>query len=171
MKTTRLISTVLYFVTSILAIGYITTSIYVLISTWFKLSSFKIIEDNRFAIYYPFTEKPFLLGSEYTFQYVLEMVVGIGLYGIFFFLLSKVFYTFKQEKLFTLQGVSNLSRFYIFNIILAPLILIALAVISNEDLPYIVMISAHFIFGIFALFIAAIFRQGLNLQNEQDLFI
>lgn len=171
MKTTRFISSILYFVTFILAIGYVATSFYLLISTWFKLPSFKIIENNRFVIYYPFTEKPFLLGSEYTLQYVFEMILVIGFYGVFFLLLNKVFFTFKQEKLFTLHGVRNLSKFYIFNLFIAPVILMMLAVISNEDLPYIGMIIAHLIFGIFALFIAAIFRQGLNLQNEQDLFI
>lgn len=171
MKTTRLISSFLYFVAIILAIGYISTSIYILISTMFKLPSFELIEKNRFAINFPFSSTHFLLGSEYSFQYISEMVLSIGFYGIFFYLLGKVFFTFKQEKLFTTTGVNNLSRFYIFNLLIAPIVLVVLAIISIEDLPYIGMIVAHFIFGIFALFIAAIFRQGLNLQNEQDLFI
>ncbi|VXA92303.1 conserved membrane hypothetical protein [Flavobacterium sp. 9AF] len=171
MKTIRLISTFLYLLTSILAIGYIATSVYVLISTWFKLPSLKRIENGRFAINYPFTQKAFLLGSEFSLQYISEMVIGIGFYGVFFLLLSHVFYTFKQERLFTLQGVGNLSRFYIFNLFVAPILLIILASFSMEDLPYGGMIFAHLIFGVFALFIATIFRQGLNLQNEQDLFI
>ena len=29
----------------------------------------------------------------------------------------------------------------------------------------------HFILGVFAYFLAAIFKQGLQLQKEQDLFI
>lgn len=171
MKTIRLISSILYFIASILAIGYLVTSAYILISSVFRLPSFEVLEKNRFAINFPFSETHFLLGSEYSFQYIAEMVISIGFYGIFFYLLSKVFFTFKQEKLFTTKGVNNLSRFYIFNLLLAPIALVILAIISIEDLPYLGMIVAHFIFGIFALFIAAIFRQGLNLQNEQDLFI
>lgn len=171
MKPTRIIATILFYLTRILAAGYLFTSMYILFSSSLKLSSFKLLENNRFAITYPFTDKNFLLGSENTIQYIAEMAISIGFYGVFFYLLSTVFNTFMQQRLFTFQGVKNLKRFYFFNLFITPVVLGVIATISIEDLPYVGLIVAHFIIGIFALFLEAIFRQGVNLQNEQDLFI
>lgn len=171
MKTTRLIASILLYFFRILSIAYLLTALHILVSTLFRLSTLKLLENNRFAITYPFSNKVFLLGSEFTKQYITEMIFIIGFYGLFFYLLSHVFYTFKQHKLFTVNGVKNLKYFHIFNLYIAPAILLILEIISLEDLPYIGMIIAHFIIGIFAFFIESIFRQGLNLQNEQDLFI
>ena len=39
----------------------------------------------------------------------------------------------------------------------------------EEGLEWVAII--HFFLGVFAYFLAAIFKQGLQLQNEQDLFI
>lgn len=171
MKSTRIIATILFYLTKIVAGGYLLTSIYIFVSSGLKLSTFKSLDNNRFAINYPFTDKNFLLGSENTIQYIAEMVISIGFYGVFFYLLSTIFYTFKQQRLFTIQGVRNLKIFYVFNLFITPIVLGILATISIEDLPYIGLIVAHFTIGIFALFLEAIFRQGANLQNEQDLFI
>ena len=39
----------------------------------------------------------------------------------------------------------------------------------EEGLEFVAVI--HFFLGVFAYFMAAIFKQGLQIQNEQDLFI
>ena len=171
MKLVRLISIVAFYLTRILSVGYILTALHLLVSVVFNLSTFKLLENGRFAICYPFTSKYFLLGSSYTVAYIAEMTLLIAFYGAFFWLLSNVFKTFRQKKLFTTQGIHNLKLFYITNLIICPVLFIILSLYSKEDYPYMVMSIAHAIMGIFALFIAAIFQQGVSLQNDQDLII
>lgn len=171
MKLVRFISTVAFYLTRILAAGYILTALHLVVSVVFDLSTLKHLEKGRFAICYPFTDKYFLLGSSFTAAYVIEMVLLIAFYGIFFWLLSNVFYTFRQTRLFTAQGIHNLKLFYVINLHVCPVLFLILSVYSTEDYPYLIMTSAHGIMGIFALFIAAIFQQGVSLQNDQDLII
>lgn len=171
MKAVKLLSSFLYYIVKVIAFGYLFTAFYTLINCTFEGPFFEKLQNNRFAVNYPFTSKHFLLGSELTSNYVAEMVLGISLYGIFFYVLSGVFNAFRQDKLFTPFGVSNLKRFYRFNLILYPVLAILWSIISMEDFPFFAMIIAHLIMGLFIFFMNAIFEQGLKLQNEQDLFI
>ncbi|MFK7114449.1 hypothetical protein V3468_08350 [Flavobacterium oreochromis] len=171
MKLVKIISHFLFYIVRIVAVGYLLTSLFVLVSTLFKLPNLQMLDAKRFAINFPFSDTHFLLGTEFTFNYVTEMVLGIGLYGLFFWVLSGVFSTFKQERLFTLQGMTNLKYFYLFNLIVYPLLIIVWAVVSIEDFPFLAMVIAHAIMGVFILFMYAIFAQGVHLQNEQDLYI
>ncbi|MFT3908037.1 MAG: DUF2975 domain-containing protein [Ferruginibacter sp.] len=171
MKLVRHISTFAFFITRIIAVFYILTVLHLLVSVLFKLSTFKVLENNRFAITYPFTSKNFLLGSENSSVYIFEMVSVLFFYGIFFWLLGNVFKTFRQQKLFTEQGIKYLKWFYVFNLLICPVLFLCLSVYSIEDYPYTIMMIAHGIVGIFALFIAAIFQQGVKLQKDQDLYI
>lgn len=171
MKLVRFISAILFYLARILAIGYLVTALHLFISVVFKLSTFKILENNRFAIYYPFTEKKFLLGSEYTFSYVTEMVSILAFYGLFFWMLGSVFQTFRKKPLFTKQGIRNLKGFVVINLVISPLLFGFLSLFSNEDMPFFPMIIAHGIIGVFAYFLTAIFKEGVGLQNEQDLYI
>jgi hypothetical protein len=171
MKLVRIISTILFYLARILAIGYFLTVAHLIVSVVFKLSSFRVLEHNRFAIYYPFTDKKFLLGSEYTFLYITEMVSIIGFYGLFFWFLGSVFHTFRQNPLFTKKGIQNLKAFCIINLVVSPLLFGFLNTFSNEDMPFFAMIVAHAIIGVFVYFLLAIFKEGVGLQNEQDLYI
>ncbi|MES2810868.1 MAG: DUF2975 domain-containing protein [Bacteroidota bacterium] len=171
MKIVRIIASFLYVLTRIAAFFYSVTAIYALVNCLFEGPFFEKMENNRFAINFPFTEKHFLLGSVYTLEYVAEMVLGLGLYGLFFFVLSNVFKTFKQERLFTKSGLKHLKQFYQFNLLLYPVAIVIWTLFSFEDFPFFAMIVAHAIMGIFIFFMAAIFEQGVNLQNEQDLYI
>lgn len=171
MKSVKIIASILEKIVKIVALGYLLTAIYTLINCLFGGPFFEMLEQNRFAINFPFTKQHFLLGSEYTFAYVAEMVLGIGIYGLFFWVLGNVFKAFKQERLFTKKGLAYLKQFYWFNLGLYPLIAIIWSMISIEDFPFIAMIIAHSIMGVFIYFMSAIFEQGVNLQNEQDLYI
>jgi hypothetical protein len=171
MKLVRIIAAIGLYLTRIISIGYVITALYVLCSVILKLPSFRVLENKRFAIDYPFTSKHFLLGSENTATYIFEMIAVIIFYGVFFWLLSNVFKTFRQQKLFTTQGVKHLKWFYAFNLFICPVLFTILSFYSMEDYPYVPMIIAHVILGIFAVFLAAIFEQGLKLQNDQDLYI
>lgn len=171
MKSVKIIASVLHYAFKIIAFGYVVTAFYTLISCILQTSSFEQLEGNRFAINFPFSSKHFLLGSEFTVEYVSEMVLGITLYGVFFWVLSGVFNAFKQEKLFTHFGIKKLKQFYIFNLFIYPICTIIWSFITVEDFPFLGMIVAHLIMGLFIFFMSAIFQQGVKLQNEQDLFI
>lgn len=171
MKVVRIIASFLYVLVRIASFFYLITALYALVTCVFQGPFFEKTELNRFAINFPFTEQHFLLGSEYTLAYVAEMVLGLALYGLFFWVLSNVFRTFKQERLFTKDGLKNLKQFYQFNLLLYPLLTIFWSLFSVEDFPFFAMIVAHAIMGIFIFFMAAIFQQGVNLQSEQDLYI
>ncbi|MEO8516080.1 MAG: DUF2975 domain-containing protein [Flavobacterium sp.] len=171
MKLVRIISAILFYLSRTLSIGYFLTTLHLFVSVVFKLSTLRVNEDNSFAICYPFTDKKFLLGSEFTFAYVSEMVLIIGFYGLFFWLLGSVFQTFRQNPLFTKKGIQSLKLFCIINLVLSPLLFGFLSMISNEDLPFFAMITAHAIIGVFAYFLMSIFKEGVGLQDEQDLYI
>lgn len=171
MKLVRFISVIGFYIAKIAAVGYLTTALYVLLSVVLKLPSYQILEQNKFSINYPFSTKHFLNGSENTTTYIFEMLAVFFFYGIFFWLLGNVFKVFEQKKLFTANGVKHLKWFYILNLFICPLLFVLLMNMSHEDMPYGLLLVIHVIIGVFSLFLAAIFTQGLNLQNDQDLYI
>ena len=175
MKTVRSIASLLFILTRAFAIGYLLTGVYVSGVLLFRADStgssgwFRVLDNGSFQILYPFTEAPFLLGDNTT-AFLTMMLSVIFFYGFFMWLLSSVFNTFRRKKLFTAPGVSRLSKFYLLNLIVPVVAVLIVAVLYNEILGDILMLTfLHLIIGIFAYFMAAIFRQGLLLQEEQDL--
>lgn len=174
MKTVRALAAVLYTCSRIASIVYLLTAVYtlgvVLLYTVTSSTSapIRILPNGGFQIYYPFTTTPFLLG-EYNAWYIGTSVLTISFYGLFLWLLGDVFYSFKQTKLFTRKGFLKLSRFYIANLTIPILIFILLASFGKELNDIIRITFLHLVVGVFAFFMAAIFKQGLNLQDEQDL--
>jgi hypothetical protein len=172
MKPVQLISKILFYITRLLGVLYLTTSVYTAIALVFKTSALSITEEGkRFKIFYPFTQKPFLLGDYNPIYIVFEFTGVMFCYGLFFWLLSGVFNTFSQKKLFTEKGYKSLKWFYRFNLIIPPLALFLFGLYSKIAEPISVIALLHCISGIFAFFLAAIFKHGLNLQIEQDLII
>jgi hypothetical protein len=171
MKTARLIANVLFYISRLFAIPYIFTAIHATIAVIFKTSAFWLEkEGSRFIIAYPFTQKRFLLGENDS-NYIFEMLAFLGLFGIFLWLLGNVLNIFRQEKLFTIKNLKRLTLFYMFNFIIPPLFLIYNIAINFEIETIVIITFSHFVIGVFAYFMGAIFKQGLNLQKEQDLFI
>ncbi|MCL1663217.1 DUF2975 domain-containing protein [Elizabethkingia ursingii] len=137
--------------------------------TGFAVTPYK--QNIYLHINYPFTETPFLnIENNYPYIIFSFMVVLIG-YGIFFWLSAKVFKVFFQPKLFTKENILELRRFYIYNIFIPlPVAILASFFVEVESIVC-GLVFIHFMLGIFCLFLANIFSQGLHLQNEQDLFI
>ena len=174
MKTVRTIATSLHYLCKIAAYVVLGVAMYAVIallsykSDPTAASLMEVLPDNTFQIFFPFTKTPFLLG-DYNSGYLLTNLVTVIFYGVFLLLLSGVFHAFKQPKLFTRRGVMQLSRFYITNLIV-PFILLVLSIAFQQGFSdFLKIIFLHLIIGIFAFFMAAIFRQGLILQEEQDL--
>ncbi len=112
MQKVRLIASGLFYLSRLLAIPYLATALYCIICFLFPSVLVQPIEDGRrFVICYPFTQYRFLIGDDYRFYYIFEMITFIGLYGLFFWLLGNVFRTFRSQKLFTALGVKRLKFF------------------------------------------------------------
>jgi hypothetical protein len=174
MHPVRLIANLLLYVSRILALLIAIIALYALLVILLHgaLPSaslpMKVLADGSFRIYYPFTNTVFLLG-DYSSGYLFSNFFAILFYGTFLWLLGDVFKTFRQQRLFTATGVARLSRFYITNLTV-PLLLVSVFALSGEPLATMLpIILLHAVIGVFAFFMAAIFKQGLNLQEEQDL--
>ncbi|MWB95497.1 DUF2975 domain-containing protein [Flavobacterium sp. GA093] len=171
MKTTHIVSKILFYITRFLAFVYFTLAGYSLLAlaTGWSLR----FKDNGkyFQVCYPFTEKPLMLG-DYNIPYIIfDFLAPLSLYGLFFLLISNVFKVFFQPKLFTQNGIDHLRRFYLANLLLPSITIFLASLFVPLDNEVSIFIVLHFMLGVFAYFLAAIFKQGLNLQNEQDLFI
>jgi hypothetical protein len=171
MNQTKIISRVLYYLCLVLAAGYILTALYSVfcLVTGFATTPYK--ENTYLHINLPFTGQPFL-NIENNYPYILfSFMTVLIIYGIFFWLSAKVFKVFFQTKLFTEKNIVHLKRFYIYSIFFPlPIVIIASFFVEVESMIW-GLVFIHFMLGIFCLFLANIFKQGLHLQNEQDLFI
>ncbi|MPS73822.1 MAG: DUF2975 domain-containing protein [Chryseobacterium sp.] len=171
MNQTKIISQILYYICFILAIGYLLTAVYSILClvTGFSITPYK--ENAYFHINYPFTDKPFL-NIENNYPYILfSFLLVLITYGVFFWFSAKVFKVFFQSKLFTKDNITHLKRFYLYNIFFPlPIVVIASFFVGVESIIW-GLVFIHFMLGIFCLFLANIFKQGLHLQNEQDLII
>lgn len=172
MKRVRMIASSLYYLSRAVAIPYFATALYSMVCMVLNLSGYQVIGDGkRFVINYPFSNSPFLIGDDVRFYYKFELIAFLALYGLFFWLLGNIFSTFREKKLFTLQGVKRLQIFYLLNFVIPVCFLIGHVIYNYEVMLLIVLTLLHAVVGIFAYFMAVIFKQGLNLQNEQDLYI
>jgi hypothetical protein len=174
MKTVRLLAGFLYYLSRVFAIMVLLVAVYALcIILLYQVQPssalpMRVMDNGTFYIFYPFTKKVFLLG-DYNASYIAPSLLTIFFYGLFLWLLGNVFHAFRQQKLFTPKAATHLSRFYLINW-LVPVLLIILVVIFGQDLMDMLRITMlHLVIGVFAFFMAAIFRQGLLLQEEQDL--
>ncbi len=172
MNSVKLISNILYYFSKFLGIIYSIIAVYITFSILTKWSFIERDGGKYFSICFPFTDIRFLNG-ENTWAYMLfSFIIPIAFYGLFFLLISRIFKIFTKEKLFTQQGVDDLTIFYRINVTL-PWVTLCLAYFFcngiEEGLDMLAVI--HFLLGIFTLFLAYIFSKGVKLQSDQDLII
>jgi hypothetical protein len=174
MSTVRLVASLLYRLTRLAAIALFLIVVYAsTIVLWHQANAtaalpIHVTENGSFQIFFPFTTKPFLLG-DYTTSFLISNLVTLVFYACFLWLLGSVFKAFRQTKLFTPTGVLQLSRFYLLNLLVPLLFLGLLLIFGKEIIDIVRIILLHLVIGVFAFFMAAIFKQGLVLQEEQDL--
>lgn len=172
MNTVKPIAKLLLHISRLLAVVYFITFVYALVTLTFKSGSLHLSADlKQFEIFFPSTHTPFLLGF-YNGQYIwLEFLPLFILYAVFFLLLSYVFFTFTQHKLFTHKGYNYLRIFYIANFTVPVLMLLLTELLAEASFDAWAIVGFHILLGVFIFFMAAIFEQGLKIQNEQDLII
>lgn len=170
MTTVKPIAKILLQLSRLLALLYFATFVYALISLANKSSWVLLHDQNRqFIIYLPFTHIPFLLGFNNPVYIWLEFLPMFILYAFFFLLLSYVFEVFAQERLFTHKGYNYLRVFYWANFTVPVMMLFLTEVFSEASFDAWGIVGLHLLLGVFIFFMAAIFKQGLKLQDEQDL--
>jgi len=173
MKTVRPIAGILFYLSRFVSIVVLLIATYALCvilmyeshpSSWLPIS----VSNDSFQIFYPFTKKVFLLG-DYKASYLVGNLSTIFFYALFLWMLGNVFQAFRQKKLFTAKGAVQLSRFYMINLLVPFVFIVLLAVFGQDLIDIMRIIMLHLVIGVFAFFMAAIFRQGVVLQEEQDL--
>ncbi|CAM3825560.1 DUF2975 domain-containing protein [Mucilaginibacter galii] len=170
MKSVHFIAKILLHLSRLLAMIYFITFVYALISLEGKSASVLLHDANsQFIIYLPFTHIPFLLGFYNPIYIWVEFLPLFILYAFFFVLLSYVFGVFTQERLFTHRGYHYLRVFYLANFTLPVIMLFLTELLSEASFDAWGIVGLHLLLGIFIFFMAAIFKQGLKLQDEQDL--
>lgn len=171
MNNVKLVSKILFYLTFFISFSYYMMAAHsaiALLTGW----SLKFKDNGKFfQVCFPFTKTPVLNGDNNLPYIFLEFLIPLSLYGLFFSLLANVFKVFFQPRLFTELGIKHLKRFYLGNFIVPGIMVLLVSFIDNPDSDGIAVIVLHAIIGVFAYFLAAIFKQGVNLQNQQDLFI
>lgn len=171
MQQTKFIAKILYYISLVLATGYLGSVIYSLFCIVTGIGSQTFGKGKFLRVFFPFTEQPFMI-VDYNVTYIIfAFALPLSLYGLFFLMSASVFKVFLQPKLFTKENIVALKRFYMLNIFVPlPISLLASLFIPVESIIW-GLVLIHFFLGIFAFFLAGIFSQGVNLQKEQDLFI
>lgn len=169
MKKTRIISKVLFTATRIMACLYFLTALYAIICWAFNINMKNL--EGKNIIEYPFTDTSFLVLDNNLWYWVFSFLLPLLSYALFFWLLSNVFKVFYQKKLFTTQNIIQLKRFYVTNLGLPLLLVILSSFFVEIEMGIFLIVALHLFLGIFIFIISEIFKQGLNLQNEQDLYI
>jgi hypothetical protein len=171
MKSAKTVSKILFYVTRLLSFFYF----FITLLSIFALSTglgLGFRENGKyFQVYYPFTKTPFLNGDNNSTYIIFYYLLPITLYALFFLLAGNVFKVFFQPRLFTANGVKHLKVFYLANLILPGLALVLTSIFAEVLDAMEILTAVHFILGVFVYFLAAIFKQGLNLQNQHDLII
>ena len=173
MKSVRVIAAILYYLSRVAAFIFLAIIFYatIVVLAYYAGADgvpVEVSNQNAFQIFYPFTRMPLLLG-EYTASYIVTYFSTMAFYGVFLLLLSGVFQAFKGPRLFTQKRVLRLSRFYVTNLLVPFLFLLLIVVFRDQASDFVRIIFLHLVIGVFAFFMAAIFKQGLVLQEEQDL--
>jgi hypothetical protein len=173
MKAVHLTANILFHLSRPLAILYSLVTVYAIIVVLSSYATHAIwvpinIEQGRFVIFFPFTHTPFILG-DYAGYYLIPTLLVVIFYSIFLWLLSGVFDAFRQKKMFVTKGVNQLSRFFKSNLAI-PAVLILISALYNYAVGDMIRIAfLHGVLGVFAFFMTAIFKEGVLLQEEQDL--
>lgn len=171
MNKVKIISRLLFYITRLLALVYFAMALHSIIALVTKWSLHFKDGEKYFQVSFPFSNTVYLVG-DYNLPYIIfDFLMVLIFYGLFFLLVSNVFKVFFQPRLFTEYSIKHLKIFYLANLIIPVLAVLAAAIFTQVDKEVTVLILLHFILGIFAYFLAAIFKQGLNLQKEQDLII
>ena len=136
----------------------------------FASEDFIGISNGQFQIEVPLTDSA--IKGYYDLSTIGSIIVFFIFYTLFFYILSMVFKTFREEVLFTKLAIKYLTYFTIINLFFPFVYGILQMIISYKiDFNDLSIAFLHIILGIFSMFIITIFKQGVQLQEETELTI
>ncbi len=111
--------------------------------------------------------------GDYQFNVILTISLGLFFGAIFFFVLSTIFKALKESVIFNRTAVKSLSFFTFLNLAIGPILyfIIHYVIMQKDNYRDIHNLILHIIFGIIVFFVATIFKQGKQVQSENDLTI
>ena len=166
----KITAKVLFYLSRIMTLIYLTVFLYALISLEIFPGSVSTHDAGRqFIIHFPSTRIPFLLGFYNPVYIWIEFLPIFILYALFFLLLSYVFNVFTQDRLFTYKGYQYLRLFYLANMIIPLMMLILTELFSEANFDAWAIVGLYMLLSVFIFFMSAIFKQALVIQDEQDL--
>ncbi len=171
MRYTKLISRILYVAAMAISLFYFAIILYssICLSTGWCTEPYG--DGQYLHILFPFSKRPFLNVDNNTAYIVFSFLLPLALYGLFFLLSANVFRIFFQQRLFTQPHVKQLMIFCGTNLAVPVIAAVVAGMFVEVENGIWMLVAVHVVLGLFAYFLAAIFRQGLELQNEKDLFI
>ncbi|NER17114.1 DUF2975 domain-containing protein [Spongiivirga citrea] len=162
------ISKLLYYVTMAVVIGYgvfIGFVAFALITNRFELT-----DDNRFKIKILFVDS-YVMGA-LDGKTIVVLLLFLAYYLLYFLLLLRILKAFKSDALFTNSIIKRLDWFTYFNLLFPVATFIGVLIMGDGKLnDEVVYGMFHILIAIFSGFISAIFKQGFQLQQENDLTI
>lgn len=161
-------SNILFYLFRAIAISILLFTAYIDIS--FLTGNFTQ-ENGRYFIDIPLTGT--FIEGDYQFNVILTISLGLIFGAIFFFVLSNIFKGLREKIIFNQIAINSLSYFTILNLVVGPVlyILIHFAIMQKDNYRDIHNLILNIIFGIVALFLTYIFKQGAQVQQENDLTI
>lgn len=169
MKNTSTISRILYYISSLLALGFFLTTFYTIICL-IGTSNVVLGEGGKHLdILFPFTREVFLTIDRNPLYLFFGLLLPLSLYSIFFWSASRVCKVFFQPKLFTQRNIRQLQQFYWLNIIgpVATVWLISYFIPLGGVVWLLVLV--HLFLGAITYFLTSVFKQALLPQNGQEL--
>lgn len=171
MNRTKIIGSILFYITSLLGCLYLIMTLYSLLCLLTGWNTALYGGGMFLHINYPLTRTPLMNVDNNLSYQVFSFLLPLAFYTIFFLLSAQVFKLFTRRKLFKESHLLILRRYYWLNLIV-PIVCTAIAaVFVTIEGGIAILIALHFILGIFIFFLSEIFQQGLHLQDEQDLYI
>ncbi|ASV30450.1 DUF2975 domain-containing protein [Maribacter cobaltidurans] len=130
------------------------------------------VQDGRFTIPFPLFSY-FDIKGVYKTSIITSITLILIYSGGFLYSLSMILKSFKSAVLFNESALRHLNILAIINLLVFPIVYLSLrlVILNISIMNGIHNLILSLIFGVFLLFVAAIFKRGLKVQNENDLTI
>lgn len=163
------ISSYLFYLFRLGAICSISLVLFILLS--FAFGNYEV-QGGRFTIPFPFFSDLDIKG-EFRTSIITSITLILIYLGGFLYSLSMILKSFKSAILFNSSAIRYLRILAVINLLVFPILylLIRIVILKSSIMGGIHNLILSLIFGVFLLYVAAIFKRGLKVQTENDLTI
>jgi hypothetical protein len=165
----RSLSHYLFYVSRFAAIGSLLLLLFILTSL---VTENYTLVNGQFQIPLPLFPNTFIKGF-LEFNIITTIALTLLFFTVFFYLLSKILKTFKAPKLFSSKAIKQLNYFAFLNLVVSPALYLAIHffIMDKSNFNDVFNLLLSLLLGIFVLFVRAVFKEGHNVQIENDLTI